>query len=171
MTVSDHADSTENSAYFQPLANNDLPSEEPKRQRLRQARILRTGWNWDTLATTVSLLRHGAIIVILAKIQNRALENWTFFSSINTVVSKLTTVSKSTMLFSVGACLGQLKWIILQGKKKGFTKLLRSLRGDQGAVGRIADAVRRSCCGHTFIGLRPFCATTCWLFFARYSCR
>ncbi|KAK4213829.1 hypothetical protein QBC37DRAFT_285129 [Rhypophila decipiens] len=69
---------------------------------------------------TGALLCEAAIVIILARTQDRPLDSaWRFYFSINTVISTLTAVGKSFMLFGVSSCLGQLKWVYFLPSRKG----------------------------------------------------
>lgn len=75
-------------------------------------------WTWEIIATVASLVAQAAVVAILASMQDKPLGRWHWFININTSVSVLTTAAKSTMLFSVTACLGQLKWIYFRGERR-----------------------------------------------------
>lgn len=60
-----------------------------------------------------------AEVVLLANINNTRLSTWSFYYQPNTVISILTTLAKSVMLFSVSTCLSQLKWRHFQTRPAG----------------------------------------------------
>ena len=93
-------------------------------------------WLYEISATLASLLCLGAIVVILASMQNKPLDRWTAVVSINAMVATLTTAAKAFLLYSVAVCLSQLKWIYLQQPRKLFhLQVLDDLsRGPLGAV-------------------------------------
>lgn len=59
---------------------------------------------------TGAIASFAAIIFILGMYDNRLLSSWPHDVQINTVLSALATLLKGSMLVSVCACLGQLKW-------------------------------------------------------------
>lgn len=61
-------------------------------------------------AILLSMLSFLAAIGIMVWANNRPLAGWNFTYSINTVVSILTIVSRTTLGFAMSSCLGQLKW-------------------------------------------------------------
>ena len=75
-------------------------------------------WTLEVLASLGSAACLGAIVTILALLQDKPLDMWRSAVSINAMVSTLTTAAKSLMLFSVTGCLGQLKWIYFRSKPR-----------------------------------------------------
>lgn len=67
-------------------------------------------WNWEILWTTVSVASLAATIVLLAYQNNRRLDAWTTFFSLNTFVSILAQVSRTSLAFGLSSSLGQAKW-------------------------------------------------------------
>jgi hypothetical protein len=94
-------------------------------------------WTWEILATILSVTSQVAVIVIVFSMQNKPLDRWRWFININTSVSALITTAKSSMLFSVAACLGQLKWIYFSEEHRQlrhFGLLAEAGKGPLGAT-------------------------------------
>lgn len=68
-------------------------------------------WTWETVAVLLNLAVTAIILLTLALLNNKKLPNWPLGITPNTLISILTTFSKSMLLFVVGQCLGQLKWV------------------------------------------------------------
>jgi hypothetical protein len=126
---------------FMPSGSNSQKSESfpPKAIRASTARSGLFGkyfrgswWTWEILAIITSVICFGAIIVILVSMQNRPLRAWEGAISINTTVATLVAAAKTTMLFAVGSCLGQMKWIYF---KSGHRELYHIKLFDSAAGG------------------------------------
>lgn len=76
-------------------------------------------WWWEIAAVAFSIACMFAAAVLLANINNTRLSTWSFYFQPNTVISILTTLAKSAMLFSVSTCLSQLKWRHFQTRPAG----------------------------------------------------
>ncbi|KAL1633485.1 hypothetical protein SLS56_002870 [Neofusicoccum ribis] len=68
-------------------------------------------WYLEILGIVASIAAMVLVVITLHLVQDKPLHGWTFFFQPNTVLSALVTAAKSTMLFSIAECLGQLKWI------------------------------------------------------------
>ena len=99
-------------------------------------------WTWEILATLGSLFCQGAIVAILASMQNQPLSRWTATVSINAFVATLTTAAKSMMLFAVAGCLGQLKWIYFQSRPRQLYHLELFDELGKGPLGAIQTLFR-----------------------------
>ncbi|KAL3468103.1 hypothetical protein BJX64DRAFT_84744 [Aspergillus heterothallicus] len=74
------------------------------------ARILDT-WFYEMLATVFSVGCFVAILGILAAYDGKATPKFAYSLTLNTVISILATASKVSLVFVVGECTGQLKWL------------------------------------------------------------
>ncbi|KAM7200825.1 hypothetical protein V8F33_003756 [Rhypophila sp. PSN 637] len=98
-----------------------------KKSKLNKAK--KETWLWEILAMTGALLCEAAIVIILARTQDRPLDSaWRFYFSINTMISTLTAVGKSFMLFGVSSCLGQLKWVYFLPSSSQGLRLKKRLK-------------------------------------------
>lgn len=67
-------------------------------------------WMWELLSWTFALLCMGAVAILLAVYDGRALPNWPMGFTINAYVSILGAFVKAALLLPTAEALGQLKW-------------------------------------------------------------
>lgn len=79
-----------------------------------------SSWTWEILAILVNIASFIALVTTLIVYDGKAVSAWTFFLTLNTIVSILSTVSKTTLLFAVAEAIGQWKWILFA---KGYRPL------------------------------------------------
>jgi hypothetical protein len=78
-------------------------------------------WFWETAAVILSLAAILGLIFVLRHVDNKPQTSWTFKFTPNTVVSLLSTTSRSSSLVSISAVIGQEKWMWFGlGSLKGF---------------------------------------------------
>jgi hypothetical protein len=75
------------------------------------AQRLNDWWALEAAGLVVSICAASAVVVILSLYNGRPLREWRYRLSINTVVSFLGVISKSSLSLVIEGCLGQLKWI------------------------------------------------------------
>jgi hypothetical protein len=68
---------------------------------------------WETRSITLAVVDLILLVASLVKI-NTPYATWQYTASPNTIVSIIITITKSAVLVSVSACLGQLKWNLSQ---------------------------------------------------------
>lgn len=90
--------------------------------RLRRTLVYRWWW-FELSALTVSILSMMAVIYILCRINNVALDQWTFPIQANSLVSVFLTISKSALLVSVAECISQAKWMQFYKKPLRLSRL------------------------------------------------
>jgi hypothetical protein len=84
---------------------------EPPPDGIKNPSMLRTSWWWlEIVATVLSIGCMASVIGILAHTNGKPLNDWTFYFSINSVISTLTTIGKSCMMVAVAESISQLKW-------------------------------------------------------------
>lgn len=66
-------------------------------------------WLFELGAIYISICSFAAVVGVLIRQNNKPISDWNFPTSINTVVSVLGTISRSSLAFAVAACLGQQK--------------------------------------------------------------
>ncbi|KAJ5189463.1 hypothetical protein N7491_005794 [Penicillium cf. griseofulvum] len=71
-------------------------------------------WAWEIGAVALAVVGLVLLVAFLVKINNTPYATWQYTASPNTVVSIIITITKSAVLVSVSACLGQLKWDLFQ---------------------------------------------------------
>ncbi|KAI3325276.1 hypothetical protein HD806DRAFT_492495 [Xylariaceae sp. AK1471] len=67
-------------------------------------------WWWEIIAAIVSLSSNLLIIVLLIKIDQSPLKFWILPIQPSSLLSVLTTISKTSLLVSITSCISQLKW-------------------------------------------------------------
>lgn len=75
-------------------------------------------WTWEILGIAASLASLIILIVLVSRISDTPLQNWTFYFQPSTVVSALGVVCQITLTCSTTVCLAQLKWIYYWHSKK-----------------------------------------------------
>ncbi|KAM3420598.1 hypothetical protein BST61_g3860 [Cercospora zeina] len=68
-----------------------------------------SSWIWEVLSFAVSFLCMGAIIILLAKFNNKPLPNMGFLT-LNGIVSTLAGISKAALILPISEAISQLKW-------------------------------------------------------------
>lgn len=86
-----------------------------KRSRVRRNPFLGVGWWWWELGSILLAIVCTVLTMsVLLYMDGRRLTDWKLKISPNTVVSALSTLSKSALLYPVAECLGQLKWMYFE---------------------------------------------------------
>lgn len=75
-----------------------------------QVRIRNWHWKFEIISLLLSIYALVAIIVLLAVEDGSPSESWQFYFSLNTIISVLGTISRSSLASAVGSCLAQEKW-------------------------------------------------------------
>ncbi|PWY81535.1 hypothetical protein BO94DRAFT_520204 [Aspergillus sclerotioniger CBS 115572] len=92
---------------------------------------------WELAGVVVSAAILAAMICLLAVYDQQPQPGW-HYSSLNSIVAWLSTLSKGSLLFAVGEMIGQLKWVWFAQQKRPLIDL-RSLdsasRGPWGSLG------------------------------------
>ncbi|GIZ44344.1 hypothetical protein CKM354_000754400 [Cercospora kikuchii] len=78
-------------------------------QCTRQDRPGCSSWIWEVLSFSVSFLCMGAIVVLLANLNNKPLPNMGFLT-LNGIVSTLAGISKAALILPISEAISQLKW-------------------------------------------------------------
>ncbi|KAL4924581.1 DUF3176 domain-containing protein [Aspergillus undulatus] len=68
-------------------------------------------WLWEIAGIFFSLLCFVAIVSILAVFDGKTAPNFAYGFTLNAIVSILGTASKTSLIYVIGECIGQLKWI------------------------------------------------------------
>jgi hypothetical protein len=83
----------------------------PRHEKHRWRRVCDSdGWSLEVICVLISLASIVSLLVVFLCFRGRSLGDWQFYFTLNTVVSVLGTVAKSTLLLAVAACIGQSKW-------------------------------------------------------------
>jgi hypothetical protein len=121
------------------IGNGDPGIEKLDRQLSIRRRTEPNSDDWLLViaAMILSIGSMAAVIAVLASEDGRLLDEWRFPTSINTVVSILSVVSKGGLAFAVSACLGQHKWNwfrVHRDKLQVFEKFDQASRGPWGGL-------------------------------------
>lgn len=95
-----------------PQIHTPVPQDtvKPQGNSSKVLEWLETRWYIETFFLLCSAVCAALIVIFLAIHNNTPMDSWTFYFSINTVVSTLGTVFKSTLFIAVSAALAQGKW-------------------------------------------------------------
>lgn len=97
---------------------------------------------WSILGSIACMI---GVIVILSRMKDQPLSNWTIILSLNSTIAVLITALKSWAMLAVASCLSQGKWMFFQKKRASLRQLDifdDASRGPLGAV-RLFWALRR----------------------------
>ncbi|KAI5793695.1 hypothetical protein DFH27DRAFT_485270 [Peziza echinospora] len=107
----------EEEAVLRPLT----PPPQPAFAR-RPTRPEKTDWwAWETSALFLSLLAIGGIVTILILFDGEPIPAWSMRGpgvSVNTLLSVLSTLSRTSLLIPLDDCLGQLMWVRLARRRR-----------------------------------------------------
>ncbi|RDW66797.1 hypothetical protein BP5796_09546 [Coleophoma crateriformis] len=90
------------------------------------------GWTREIFSILFSLASLVAIVIVLARHNEKPAKNWSVGISLNTYLALFTTLAKAGMIFSVANCIGQLKWVwfsIRNAPLNDFAKFDDATRG------------------------------------------
>ncbi|RAH48310.1 DUF3176 domain-containing protein [Aspergillus brunneoviolaceus CBS 621.78] len=96
------------------MVKGSLPEREISGTRSVWGIIGPDSWLYESIAVCLSIACLAAIVCILLTFDGQLSPNLPSGIQLNTVVSVLATVSKSSLVFAVGECIGQLQWISLR---------------------------------------------------------
>ena len=94
-------------------------------------------WWWETLAIVASLLCMAGIVIILVRMNNRPLTNWTFFLSLPATIAVFSTAAKSLAAAAIGASISQPKWLHFRAGPRplgDFDRFEEASRGPMGSL-------------------------------------
>lgn len=93
-------------------------------------------WSWEVIALLLSIGCQAALIVILRRMSDRPLYEWTAMISLNAMISIITLCSRFLLLFPVEAAISQLKWLHLRRPQRtlDFELFDQATRGPIGAL-------------------------------------
>ena len=80
-------------------------------------------WLWEILAVLLSLSTFSTLVIILIVYNGRNVAQLPQGISLNAVVSILSTISKSSLIFSISATLSQFKWLLFSGRTRKLKDL------------------------------------------------
>lgn len=92
------------------ISTRRLQGNSQPRQRSFTERWFQDWWTLEIISIVCSALSFVAMIGVLASYSGRPLDEWSAPVKINTAIALFSTLSKSSLLLAVSACIGQLKW-------------------------------------------------------------
>jgi hypothetical protein len=98
--------------------------------------LLRDTWAIEIIAFSVSVLAFGCLIYLLRYYDQKPIFEWHGLT-LNTIVSTVSTISKTLLMFSVSAGISQWKYIAFSKNKRKlieFERLDSASRGPQGSL-------------------------------------
>jgi hypothetical protein len=104
-----------------------------RRSKLKS--LLKDTWAFEIIAFSVSLLALGCLTYLLRYYDQQPIFKW-YGLTLNTIVSTISTISKTLQMFTVSACISQWKYIAFSKNKKkliDFERLDSASRGPQGS--------------------------------------
>lgn len=106
-------------------------------RRLRWKRCVGP-WVWEIGACVLVIASFAATLVVLAIEDGKPLEQWPWSVGPTAVVSFITAITKSSLLFAVTEVIGQLKWHHYEGKTRPLTHLQTFDDAGRGPLGAAA---------------------------------
>ncbi|RDW72391.1 DUF3176 domain-containing protein [Aspergillus mulundensis] len=106
------------------------------------ASIMLSTWLWEAVAMIFSMLCFAAIVGVLRAFDQKSRPSFAYGLTLNAIISILATASKSSLIYVIGECMGQLKWIWFckEGKQLDGMQLFDSAsRGPLGSLFIILD--------------------------------
>ncbi|RDW67394.1 DUF3176 domain-containing protein [Aspergillus mulundensis] len=111
-----------------------LPSKMPPKPSRWTSLSLDT-WLWEILALIFSTSAFTAIFVLLAVHDQKPSPALPSGITLNTIISILSTSSKSSLIFAISSAIGQLKWIAFRRSRKPLSDLQLADDAGRGPLG------------------------------------
>lgn len=138
-----------------------IPPKAPPKQanttvKSRYERVFTDWWLWEILAVLLSLSTFSALIIVLIVYNGRAVPQLPWGISLNTVVSILATISKTSLMFSITATLSQFKWLLFSDRTRQLKDLQLYDDASRGPLGSSALLIsERGRCVHSLVHTLP----------------
>ncbi|KAJ5368535.1 uncharacterized protein N7496_008295 [Penicillium cataractarum] len=131
------APTSSNEAESKSLVNSDAAEDnaQPKIHKKPSVwKLVTKLFAWELLAVFLSTALLAAIIGILASYNHQPQPIWDY-TSLNSVISWLSTISKGCVLFAISESLGQLKWLWFTQKSRPMSHLRTFDAASRGVTG------------------------------------
>ncbi|KAE8153561.1 hypothetical protein BDV25DRAFT_149089 [Aspergillus avenaceus] len=102
-------------------------------------------WIYESIAVCFSIACLVAIVCILQIYDGQLSPNLPSDITLNTVISVLATVSKSSLVYAVGECIGQLRWISFRQSRRPLTDVQLYDSASRGPWGSLLIIFRDKC--------------------------
>jgi len=99
-------------------------------------------WQWEILGLVVSFISLMATVAILFIWNDKTPPSWSYGITINSLISWLSMIAKTSMLLSTAEGLSQLKWIRAAKRKATLADMEYLDRSSRGPWGSFALLVR-----------------------------
>ncbi|RDW63084.1 DUF3176 domain-containing protein [Aspergillus mulundensis] len=94
------------------------PPKRPRRLIRSWSSLTANTWFWEILAILFSLACFTSIICVLIVCNDKPQPRFSYGVTLNAIIAILATASKSSLIYVVSECIGQLKWIWFYGEQK-----------------------------------------------------
>ncbi|KAI5926300.1 hypothetical protein F4810DRAFT_589840 [Camillea tinctor] len=86
--------------------------EEMRKRRKIKSRKASSSWWWwwEIGGSLLSIIGLSLVIPVLKMVDNKPIESWPYTISPNSMISVLTTVTRTAMMVPIASCFSQLKW-------------------------------------------------------------
>ncbi|KAI1074380.1 hypothetical protein F5B20DRAFT_596088 [Whalleya microplaca] len=115
------------------------PAPDPEKRKNAKRGGIR-GWSLEIIALLLSTAASISLVVVLQKVNNHPLSDWTFKFSVNTIVSILSIIIRTSLVFAISSCISQGKWAWFRkrsGPLSRFATFDKASRGPLGCVSLI----------------------------------
>lgn len=134
---------TQPSPNIRPPRPAPIPPKAPPKQayttlKSRYERVFTDWWLWEILAVLLSLSTFSALVIVLIVYDGRAVPQLARSISLNTLISMLATLSKTSLIFSISATLSQFKWLLFSGRARQLKDLQLYDDASRGPLGSTA---------------------------------
>ena len=105
-----------------------IPPKAPSKQahstsKSRYEKAFTDWWLWEVLAVLLSLGTFSALVTILIVCDGRSVARLPQRLSLNAIISILSTISQTSLMFSITATLSQFKWLLFLGRTRQLKDL------------------------------------------------
>ncbi|KAK8024351.1 hypothetical protein PG993_012417 [Apiospora rasikravindrae] len=93
-------------------------------------------WRYESASLLLAIAAFVTIVVLLASYNGRERPDWPALININTLLSVLTAILKSSLLFPIAECIGELKWVHFKDPHpvRDFARWDAATRGPWGSL-------------------------------------
>ncbi|KAI1846948.1 hypothetical protein JX266_006823 [Neoarthrinium moseri] len=112
------------------------PVPNPTRYQ-KLERHLEDGWTTEIAAVCLSVTCIVAIAIVLREFDGQPVPQLPEVVSLNTIISVLSTVSKSLLMYAISACIGQAKWSWFSGQNRQLRDLELLDEASRGPLGSL----------------------------------
>lgn len=131
------------------LDDRNVPSRDTERQSSHHVQsvindLADKWWLWEIVAWSTSLMGLVGVFLVLSHVDDKPVPNWVleigsveFKVTINSVISILATLVKSSLLVPLAAALSQQKWLWFQGSAQKLSYFQQFDAANKGPLGSL----------------------------------